>query len=609
MSTVVVDFETFYDGEYSLTKMSTEDYVCDPRFEIILVGVKVDDQPPQWMTGTKKETREWLLQFNLDKVGVISHNSMFDALILQEALDIRPGLIIDTMGLAQAALKPFIPRVSLASCLQYAQVGLQKGTMAKQMFGRPRASLSKQELVEYGGYCMDDCEGEYRLFKFLKPMFARSEFEIMDMTHRMYLEPKFELDAGMLAEILHEEREKKRRLMAQIEQQGTKADLMSNDKFAELLMKFGIEPPKKISPTTGAVTWAFAKTDPGFLELEQEFVDHEMVSAIIAARKGVKTTINETRSERLLNIAMKYKLLRVPLNYYAAHTGRYGGTQKINMQNPPKVKTSRIRYAMRAPKGHVVLAADLSQIEARITAWLSTSTDLTRAFRGGVDIYSDFATKAYGIETVRDRSEADEARRFVGKTCILGLGYGMGAEKLKNTLFKDGVRVSMEESRRLVTTYRCTYPNIPLFWRKLDSALAAIAMGITIRIGPCTVRKNCVILPNGMPLVYHNLHSVNGEWTYNFGYEVRHIWGGKLLENIVQALARIVVMDHMITIKKQLNLAPVLQVHDELDYIVRQEEAKDLGRQITGIMSTPPAWAESLPVAVEINSGPSFGDC
>jgi len=426
-----------------------------------------------------------------------------------------------------------------------------------------------------------------------------------------------ELDAKMLAEELQHEQAKKAQLMASLARLASKDELMSNDKFAAVLQRVGVEPPTKVSLTTGKLTWAFAKGDPEFKALQDEYADDEIVSGLIEARLGVKSTITETRTGRLLEIAKRHRKLRVPLNYYAAHTGRYGGTQKINMQNPPRVDKSRIRFAMCAPKGHVVMGADLAQIEARIVAWLAGCDILSQGFRNNEDVYATFATTAYRVATVKGRSKDDDARRFVGKTCILGLGYGMGADKLRTTLGKDNVKIELSEAQRLVTTYRNAYVEIPQLWGKLDRLLPRIATGEgKAIIAPpggeqvCMSAKNMIILPSGMPIYYNDLRrSDTGEWVYTFGRETRKLFGGKLCENIVQALARIVVMDNMLTIHRELGLQPVLQVHDELDYVVPERDAETLAEQIKKIMSAPPAWAPGLPVAVEVHWCPTFGDC
>lgn len=618
MNIITLDFETFYDREYSLRTMSTEDYITDPRFEVILVAAKVNDEQTQWFSGTMKQTKQWLSALDIPNNAVVHHNAMFDATILQHVFGMRPLFIFDTISMAQAQLRPFLSGVSLAKCLEYCDFdGLRKGTEVHNMIGRTRQSLARQELLSYADYCCTDVDGTWMLFKHLKPLFPRSEFAIMDLTHRMYLDPVLELDAKLLAEELQYEQAKKAQLMASLSRLATKDELMSNDKFAAVLQRVGVDPPMKVSLTTGKLTWAFAKGDPEFKALQEEYEDDPIVSGLIEARLGVKSTITETRTGRLLAIAKRHGKLRVPLNYYAAHTGRYGGTQKINMQNPPRVDKSRIRFAMRAPKGHVVMGADLAQIEARIVAWLAGCDILTTGFRNREDVYAAFATNAYRIDTVKGRSKDDDARRFVGKTCILGLGYGMGPDKLKTTLGKDNVKVDLTEATKLVRTYRGLYREIPLLWAKFDRILSMIATGSgKAIIAPpggaevCQSAKNMIILPNGMPIYYNDLRrGDSGDWIYTFGRETRKLFGGKLCENIVQALARIVVMDNMLTIHRDLGLQPVLQVHDELDYVVPERDAETLAAQITKIMSAPPAWAPDLPVAVEVHWGPTFGDC
>lgn len=611
MKIITIDFETYYDKEFSLSKMSNEDYINDPRFEVILVALKVDDGQTVWHTGTKAQIAKWLAAFDIDNAAVVMHNAMFDATILQVIFGINPKFIFDTISMAQAHLRPFNKSVSLKSCLEACDFdGLRKGTEVHNMLGRTRASLSRAEMLSYAEYCCTDVEGTWKLFNYLKPMMPRSEMAIIDQTHRMYLNPKLVLDADLLAEILQEEQAKKAQLLASISSYATTDQLMSNDKFAEVLLGAGVDPPRKISPTTGKETWAFAKGDPEFKAMQEEYEDDELVTALIEARLGIKSTITETRTYRLLEIAKRYGWLRVPLNYYGAHTGRYGGTQKINMQNPLRVDKSRMRFAMCAPEGHVVLGADLAQIEARIVAWLAKCGILLTGFRNHEDIYSSFATHAYGIPTVKKKSKADDQRRFVGKTCILGLGFGMGPPKLQGTLRRDGVKVDLQESQKLVYTYRDLYPEIPSLWGEMDKAIIYMAKGYRKQFGPIEFGNEMLMLPNGMPMYYNALSKEDGrDWYYQWGRERRKLFGGKLTENIVQALARIVVMENMLTIKRELGLEMALQVHDELDYVVPERDAERHAATIAQIMSVPPSWAPDLPVAVEINYGPTFGDC
>lgn len=614
MRFVTIDFETYYDNDYSLTRMSTEDYVNDPRFEVILVGIKINNEKPYWITGTRAQIAAHLATLNLEECTVLCHNTMFDALILAVHFNCYPKMYCDTRLLAQAQLKPFHRSVSLDSCLKNIDLGIHKGTEFHNMKGRTRTSLSKSEMATYGNYCTDDCEGEFRLFRYLAPQFPRDELEIIDITLRMYLQPMFELDANMLAQHLHEVRVKKEQMLASLPADVTPDMLMSNPKFADVLQRYGVDAPTKISPVTGAISYAFAKTDTGWKELEEEWADDPMVSAILAARISAKSTLEESRSVRLLDIAKKYPKFRIPLLYYAAHTGRYGGMESINAQNFPRVDKSRMRFGIKAPKGYVVLAADLAQIEARIVAWLAGQKNLLDGFRNREDIYSAFATTAIGIETVKDRSKEDKKRRFIGKTCILGLGFGMSDGRLKATLRKDGIKAEIPECMKWVSTYRTLYSRIPQLWRYFDSHLSIMASGAgRVKVGPVTLAKHSIILPNGMALVYNNLRQIQNEkysgWVYNFAGEVRTLWGGKVTENVVQALARILVMEYMLKIKHTIGLYPALQQHDELDYIVPAQYAAKVAAVIGKIMRVPPTWAPDLPVEVEINYGSTLGDC
>lgn len=614
MRFITIDFETYYSQEYSLSKMTTENYVKDPRFQVMLVGIKINTDDRYWFSGTKAQVKKHLDSLDLPHAMVLCHHTMFDALILVIQFGIVCAFYCDTRLLAQALLKPYSRSVSLDSCLKQIDVGIKKGNAVHNMIGRTRESLSKAELQEYANYCMDDVEGTYRLFKYLAPQLPREELDIIDMSLRMYLCPVLELDSKMLALQLQEVIAKKQQQLNSLPADVLLPDLMSNAKFAQALQNYGAIPPLKISPTTGLSTWAFAKTDMGWKDFEEEWADDPVVSVLIAARMAHKSTLEQTRTQRLLDDSMAHKKFRVPLLYHAAHTGRYGGTEGINPQNFPRIANSKMRFAIRAPKDHVIIAADLAQIECRLTAWLCKQKNLLDGFRNREDIYSAFATTAYKIETVKDRSPEDKKRRFVGKTCVLGMGFGVGARKLQAALRKDGVKIDLAEAQLLVNVYRSTYHHIPDMWSKLEYYFETMASGKgKIQFGPCVLAKDSVILPNGMALVYTNLRRIKTDkydgWVYDFGGEIRTLWGGKLLENIVQALDFVMIKEYMIKIKHTIGLYIAMQNHDELDYVVHKDHAEKVARVIQKIMSVPPTWAPDLPVEVDVNYGQTFGDC
>ncbi len=615
MDFITLDFETYYDREYSLSRMSVEEYVNDPRFELMMVGIKVNEEPAEWYSfDSHAEYLSLFTDLGLARSAMLCHNTLFDGLVLAVHFpSMLPLILLDTLCMAQVVLKPFHRSISLASCLKNLGCPIQKGTEVYNMIGRSRTSLSTQELEAYGQYCVTDCEGEYWLFQYLKDKIPKSELEIIDMTLRMYLEPVFDADPVVLEGVLLDTREQKRRLLNNVPPEVTKKQLSSNPQFAKLLEGYGVEVPLKVSPTTDLPTFALAKNDTGWKELEETYATDPLVGPLLAARLGVKSTLAETRSERLLSIAQDFKKLRIPLRYYAAHTGRYGGMEGYNAQNWTRIdhnnpSRNQLRYGIAAPPGHSVLACDLAQIEPRFTAWLAGCEELLTIFANKGDPYCTFASKVWH----RTIQKSDIHERFIGKTCILGLGYGMGWKKLQATLRAKNVTEDEYTVRNYVDIYRKSYFQIPALWRQCDDAIQTMASGGNVMIGPCMVDGNRILLPNDMFLNYPNLRWVHNRkyegWSYDFAGMGRTMWGGKLLENIIQAVTRIVIMDHMREVRKQLGIRPALQAHDELVYVVPNDRLVEYEAGLLSIMRTAPEWAKGVPIDCEASSGPTYGD-
>ena len=275
MNLITIDYETFYGPDYTLSSMTTEDYIRDPRFEVILVSVQVNKGDAQWFSGTMKQTGEWLSQFKLSQNALLAHNMSFDGLILQHHFGIIPALYLDTRLMAQAKFKPYTGSASLKACMAYAGLGLEKGDEVHNMFGRSRASLSREELEKYAGYCCNDVICTSALFSYLASDYPREELKVIDLTLRMYLEPVFELDTKVLAEHLQEVTAKKEALLQRVFSVCSQDDLMSNQKFAKLLEGYGIDPPMKTSPTSGKPTYAFAKADSAFFKHKKSFATRD----------------------------------------------------------------------------------------------------------------------------------------------------------------------------------------------------------------------------------------------------------------------------------------------------------------------------------------------
>ena len=609
MDLITLDFETFYDKDFSLSKLTTEEYIRDPRFQIIGVGVKVNDSETEWASGTHEEIAGFLSDpfFDWASSMVLAHNTLFDGAILSWLFNIKPKVWADTLSIGRAIHGVEVSG-SLRALAERYEIG-EKGTEVLDAKGKRREDFTEAELSRYGDYCINDVELTHKLFSRMLKGFPKQELKIIDATLRMFTEPVLELDLGLLEAHLENVKDRKDELM--LEAGVSKEDLMSNDKFAELLRQNGVEPPTKISPATGKETYAFAKTDDGFKALE-ESSSYE-VQVLVAARLGNKSTLEETRTQRFIDIA-KRGALPIPLRYYAAHTGRWGGSDKINLQNLPSrgPDGKYLKRSILAPNGSVLIDCDSSQIEARVLAWLAGQEDLVEDFANKEDVYVKMASRIYNLP--EDQISKDQ--RFVGKTTILGAGYGMGALKFQAQLKTFGVDIDLEEARRIIDIYRKSNGNISRLWRDSQFMIKNLANKVSTRVGRHDVirslaKQSAVSLPSGLLMRYEDLRGENSERGYQYTYKTRKgrtkIYGGKFVENACQAVSRCIIGEQMLRISAKYKV--VLTVHDSLVVCVREDEAQEARAYIEKCMRTVPTWAEGLPLDCESGVGKAYGDC
>jgi DNA polymerase I-like protein with 3'-5' exonuclease and polymerase domains len=621
MQLVTLDFETYYDVGFSLSNLTTEEYIRHERFQVIGVGVKIDDGETKWITGTHNAIKQELDKIDWKSSVLLCHNTQFDGAILSFVFNIIPSVYLDTLSMARAKHGVDVGG-SLAFLVEKYDLG-KKGTEVVDAKGKRLEDFSIADLAQYGSYCKNDVELTYKLFQVLAPEFPESEIKLIDLTLRMYTEPVLEVDDGLLQarleEVQLEKSELLKGLMIKLQcdtEECVRAKLASNKQFAEILTELGVVVPTKISPANGKDTFALAKGDQGFLDL----CEHEdpFIQELCRVRLGTKSTIEESRIERFIGIGARNKgKLPIPLKYYGAHTGRWAGSDKVNFQNLPArdKKKKALKNAVIPPEGHQVINCDSSQIEARVLVWLAGQNDVVKWYEEGRDVYSEFASKVYG-KTI---TKADKTERAVGKTCILGLGYGTGWAKLKQTLkISAGVDMDDQECQRLVKVYREINDKVIDLWKTCDEALNAMA-NWNVKSKPyyldahqtLMVTQQGICLPNGLYIYYPGLTWDVSEAKSKFIYKSRRgfnsIWGGSVVENVVQALARIIVGEQMLEINKKYR--PVLTVHDAVVNVVPNEEIDSAMKFITDIMSIPPQWAVGLPVACEANHGNSYGDC
>jgi len=324
---LVVDFETRWSSkEYTLSKLTTEEYIRDPRFKAFGMCIKEyeDELPATWVRGDK--IQEWVDSIDWSKTAVLAHNAQFDVAILSWVYGARPVFIFDSLSMARA-LRGVEAGNSLAKLAEEFELP-PKGRAVHSTDGLSDISFEvEQELADYCRHDTFLCE---EVFKRLSVDFPQKELRLIDLTLKMFTNPVLELDPDMLREAIDEEREEREELLVRLGVDD--ATLASNLQFADLLATLGCEVPYKTSKTTSKQTLALAKNDALFQALLNS--ERKEISLLCEARLKVKSTLERTRAQRFHDISQR-GTLPVPLNYYGAHTGRWTASKGsgINMQN------------------------------------------------------------------------------------------------------------------------------------------------------------------------------------------------------------------------------------------------------------------------------------
>ena len=656
---ITIDFETYYSKEYGLNKLTTEEYIRDERFEIIGVAVKENGGQPIWKTGTHEEIREFLANYNWEDSFVVGHNLRFDGAILNWIFGIKPKGLIDTMSMA-TIVHGLTESVSLKNLAVLYNIG-EKGTEVLDAKSCLRADFTDNQLTRYGSYCINDVKLTHSLFLKMLPLFNQNELKLIDLTMRMFTEPCLRINKILLVKHLNSVRDKKQKLLEKANVD--KKILMSNPKFAELLKSLSIDPPMKISPTTGKPTFAFAKTDIGFKDL----LDHpdERVQILSAARVGNRSTIEETRTENFINIANR-GLLPVPLKYSGAVVShRWSGGDGINMQNLPR--TSELRRAIYAPSGFKIVVSDLSNIELRLAYWFSNSQDKVEQIRNGVDLYTQSASDITGTPY----DEVDKDLRYIFKVVNLSGIYGVGANKMHSILMQGGVDRDLDEVKNIIYAFRRNNPQLVEAWNDAKEMLTAILNGHSYRMGAggiiesydsryykrqnsrtesdgssnsCTESSHSqnsrmasyrpqpglnsrtesdgilnsrqgMLKPNGMLLGLPNLRIIKTKegretWAYDkkLGRKIipEYIHPAKTFQRCIQSLARDIIGEHLLAVARKYKV--VMTVHDELVMVCPDDEVDNCVEYVRECMQSSPEWCLDLPLDCEIGVGDNYMD-
>ena len=628
---LTLDFETYYGRGYSIGNkdINTIDYITDDKFKIQCVGVKVDDEDVEiFREDEMAEFEQFLLDLTRsgEPIALVCHNTAFDGIILHHHFNWHPDYYVDTMSMskgmfvgAPASLK------ALSKRLWSADSGKRKGdelALSKDIYDLPR------ELMDIlANYCIQDVKLTYDAFRVMYEHFPEDELYLIHAHIRMFCEPWLRVDTKITQEEIDAQVTEKR---AAYKKAGLPLTVLSSDqKFGIYLETRGYELPAKEN-AKGKWIAALSQKDWEFLKF---MAAHPELADVFAARKYAKSNIQESRARRFLSTAKKFNgLMPVPLKYYGAHTGRSSGGEALNLQNLPRINpndatSGRLRRSLCAPDGYSVIVSDLSNIEARVLAWLSGNTELMELYLTGGDPYLLMASKIYDFDyndaLTRKSEKSFKAMRNVGKVAVLGLGFGMGVNKFWVTMNTgpmgmDPIPTTIDEAKHIVGLYRETNFPVVNYWDKCDEIISQMLQGnVGLTFGPLEIHNNNIILPNNMALQYPNLCMKEDIRGHSFQYSPelnqygdlktrKYLWGGTLTENIVQALARIIITEQAIAIEKHLDdtygldqARLVHMVHDELIVVGPEKYAEDIYKSMIAIMSTPPSWALDLPLTSE----------
>ena len=650
---IVLDFETSWGRGVKLgfSCQTNEEYVRDPRFKAWGLSWKDygSEEPAVWVT--HKDLPEFMASIDWSRTAVVAQNALFDVSILEWVYDVHPAFIFDTLSMGRA--------------LRGVEAGNRLEKLA-EMFGLPPKGdgLSPSENIldelppdverTLAEYCCHDtwlCE---QIFKRLVVGYPAKELRLIDMTLKMYTRACLVLDPNMLTDAILEEKEKREALLQKLGVEETA--LASNPQFAAIIASMGLEPPTKISKTTGKEAFALAKNDALFQALLNG--EREDVALLCEARLRVKSTTERTRAQRFLDIS-KRGALPVPLSYYGAQTGRWTASKgsAINMQNLKR--GSFLRKAIMAPDGHQLVVGDLSQIEPRVLAWLSDYTDMLDIFRAGGDPYAAFGAQMFNIPNLTKESHPD--LRQSAKSALLGCGYGLGWASFASQLlvgflgappqrydlaFAKKLGVTQDQAVRflewdvnvekleaiphtcttkelvihclaakaIIDKYRATATPVVSFWDMCGELIDySLYRGKEYTHKCLTFKKGQIILPSGMSLLYPDLNirrtkdektgKEQKEWTY--GENRTKIYAGKITNNVTQGVARCVMTDGMVRTAKRYFVAGT--VHDEQIVVVPDAEVQEAKTWVLAQMTMEPPYMPGIPLDADGGAHRRYG--
>lgn len=587
---IYLDFETYFDKDYSLRKMSMEEYINDPRFEAYMLSVAVNDEPVRVYTGYDVHKVVAALPLDRPNVYTWAQHARFDTFILETRFKKEVKNPICLRSQARWCGVSRLSRESLDALAMF--FGLPpKGEALHNMCGVRWGELALYKRGAMIEYCRQDT---YLLREIERRMRDKCSQEVLDfiaMSVKAYTQPKIQIDVSLLEEYVVSLEQKQEQAKEEIMQffafksmDEFMKTIRSPVKFPAMLASLGVEVPMKVSENKtktarkkaeaagidpGSIaeqmSYALSKDDPDFLAL----LDHEdeRVRLLVQIRLEHNSSIAKTRAETFINIGRR-SALPVTIEAYQAHTGRFSGASHVensrsdrtNMQNLSKRKGDKtLRRSLVAPEGCVFVEGDSGQVEARVGAYIACQFDLLEGFRNNEDVYCDLASAFFNLPALeieqRAKIEKDKAAitmRNAGKTGVLSGQYGVGPEKFARKLWTDNVKLAETRAEhnaiaaRIHGVLAAKYPALKQFRNTCQRVVEALERGERGTFGGHENRlfqfhsdidifgrpTPGIILPNGYPILYPNLRVI-GEGQYGPQYGYDKLFAGRVETNYI----------------------------------------------------------------------------
>jgi hypothetical protein len=602
MKKLVIDFESYYapKDKYDLRHISMVEYVSDDRFKAHGLGymwIGEDGLTSEAAWVSAPNLVEWMASVDWANTIVVAHNAKFDGYILRQIYGAQPAYWIDTKGMSRAVHGKTLRNHSLATIAEH--YGLIPKGMMKTEGLYQLTEAQERELAEY---CLHDVELCGAIFLELKKAFPKNQYKVLSWTVQTFVDPRLRLNADLLDQTAAKEADRKATIFDEIGIE--KPTFSSNAKFAELLKSKGYEVPMKVSAKTGKSIPALALGDVTFLDLLES--ENEELRTLCEARVAAKSNLLETRSAKMARIA-RTGAWPFDVEFSGANqTHRFSGGSGAGGNPQNFTRGSALRQAVEAPEGYSLVVGDFAAIECRLVAYLANDGVLIKALEG--DPYCDFASFFYG----RTITKADETERRFGKCAILGLGYGMGAEKFKRTVrVQTGQTISLDVAEKAVEAYRERYKMVPSLWYRLDAGIKSLAepgKGYYCNL-PVQYEKEALVLPSGLKMRYPHLHrGEDDQWVFEVWGKTKAarqtvtIYGGKVLENICQGLAGELCKEVAARFLPDLTGL----VHDEIHLLVPEQDAESAAVHLEEAMTQSPSWLPTMKLKAEVGVGKNW---